>query len=195
MPLKLYRQKRSFDKTSEPKPKIKKTAAKSLPIFCIQKHAASHLHYDFRLEYKGVLLSWAIPKGPSMNPSQKRLAIRVEDHPYDYHDFEGVIPPHNYGAGTVMLWDAGTFTSHDAAIKKEIEKNITQGFVKGVIEIELFGKKLRGKFVLTKLKNAEDDDKWLFFKKNDSHANVTEDIVLQDLSVQTHRSMEEISKG
>lgn len=192
MNLRVYKQKRTFKTTKEPKPKVKATTIRGKPKFCVQKHAASHLHYDFRLEYKGVLLSWAVPKGPSLDPSQKRLAVQVEDHPYDYRTFEGTIPKGNYGAGTVMLWDEGVYTFKDAENKKEIEKAMKEGLEKGILEIELFGTKLHGKFILTRLKKEEEKPQWLFFKKNDSYADPETDITELDRSVKTNRTMDEI---
>ena len=117
MPLKRYEQKRTFNRTPEPRGTVKQST--EVPVYCIQKHDASRLHYDFRLEHRGVLLSWAVPKGPSLNPADKRLSIHVEDHPYDYRDFEGVIPEGNYGAGTVMIWDEGIYGVEGATSKRD----------------------------------------------------------------------------
>ena len=177
MSLKEYKSKRNFLETNEPKPSV---AKKKEPVlhFCVQKHAASHLHYDFRLELDGVLLSWAIPKGPSMNPSDKRLAIQVEDHPLDYRLFEGVIPKGNYGAGTVELWDEGTYVTPD----KNMQKAMRDGLKKGHVDIILQGKKLQGKFALIHLKNSEKDNHWLLTKSKDDFAT-NEDILLQEGSV------------
>lgn len=155
MSLKKYRQKRIFDETPEPKGVLEKKGA--LPSFVVQKHAARQLHYDFRLEHKGVLLSWAVPKGPSMNPKEKRLAIHVEDHPLEYRHFEGVIPKGNYGAGTVEIWDKGTFETPDLSID--------QGLKKGHLLFTLHGKKLQGTFNLVKLKGKEN---WLLIKGKDA---------------------------
>ena len=144
MSLQLYRKKRSFEKTPEPTGGKPSSSARQLS-FVIQKHHASHLHYDFRLELKGVLKSWAVPKGPSMNPADKRLAMHVEDHPFDYKDFEGIIPKGNYGAGTVIIWDNGTYTA--AGNKGSIddqEKQLLRDFHKGSMRIVLKGKKLKG---------------------------------------------------
>lgn len=190
MTLKTYQKKRHFKETPEPKPKIK-LSSKKMPVFCVQKHAASRLHYDFRLECKGIMLSWAIPKGPSLNPSQKRLAIHVEDHPLDYRHFEGVIPEGNYGAGAVMIWDEGIFAVPDATSKKEIEDYVWEGLEKGHIELVLMGEKLRGGFVLQRLKKDEDKD-WIFFKMKDQEVDLKHDILDEDRSVRTDRTIDEI---
>src|SRR6266545_3894611 len=136
--LKEYHAKRRFEKTPEPKGDLKKDVNRSKvkqPMFCVQKHLARHLHYDFRLEHKGVLLSWAVPKGPSLNPKDKRLAMKVEDHPLDYGDFEGVIPE-GYGAGIVMLWDKGTWNP--------LNGDVDDALAKGELKFELAGVKLKG---------------------------------------------------
>lgn len=192
MSLKTYRQKRTFKSTPEPKTKAAKSLSKKLPVFCVQKHAASHLHYDFRLECKDVMLSWAIPKGPSLDPSQKRLAVHVEDHPLEYRHFEGIIPEGNYGAGSVMIWDEGFFSVPGADTKKEIENALWQGFEDGHIEIDLQGEKLRGGYVLQRLKK-DDDKNWLFMKRKDEYADINHDIIEQDRSVRTQRTINEIS--
>jgi bifunctional non-homologous end joining protein LigD len=163
--LKPYRAKRTFKKTPEPRGKKHRSA--SFPHFVVQKHAASHLHYDVRLEYRGVLLSWAVPKGPSLDPADKRLAIQVEDHPLDYQYFEGTIPKGNYGAGTVEIWDHGVFAVPEATTRKEIEKALTQGLAKGHFAVVLAGGKLKGEFVFQKLKRDADDHNWLLIKVRD----------------------------
>ncbi len=167
MALSLYNKKRNFKETSEPAGKLKKSEAKL--SFVIQRHKASRLHYDFRLEMDGVLKSWAVPKGPSLNPKDKRLAMMVEDHPYDYKDFAGIIPEGNYGAGIVEIWDSGTYTDIDNSEKKTAEKNLKAGLKSGDFKFQLFGKKLKGEFVLVKLKGKEDNS-WLLIKHKDKYA-------------------------
>lgn len=167
MALKDYNEKRRFDETSEPKGKTKKSKDKL--IFVIQRHAASRLHYDFRLEMEGVLKSWAVPKGPSLDPKDKRLAMEVEDHPYDYKDFEGNIPEGNYGAGQVEVWDSGTYEPLDNTSKLSDEKELLKELKAGSIKFILHGKKLKGEFALVKMKNAE-NNAWLLIKHKDEFA-------------------------
>ncbi len=167
MGLTLYNKKRNFKETSEPEGKVKKSVSNL--IFVVQRHKASRLHYDFRLELDGVLKSWAVPKGPSMNPKDKRLAMMVEDHPYNYKDFEGEIPGGNYGAGIVEIWDSGTYSDIENSPRKEAEKNLRAGLRSGDFKFRLFGKKLKGEFVLVKLKSKEDNS-WLLIKHHDDYA-------------------------
>lgn len=166
MTLNEYRQKRDFKKSPEPLEKAVSHSDKL--IFVVQRHKASRLHYDFRLEMEGVLKSWAIPKGPSLNPADKRLAVMVEDHPYDYKDFEGVIPPGNYGAGIVEIWDHGYYTDHQNS-GKEAEQALLKALKAGHLKIVLHGKKLKGEFALIKL-NANKDNAWLLIKHKDKYA-------------------------
>lgn len=167
MALKDYHNKRKFDETSEPKGKTKKSKEKL--IFVIQRHAASRLHYDFRLEMEGVLKSWAVPKGPSLDPKDKRLAMMVEDHPYDYKDFEGNIPEGNYGAGQVEVWDSGTYEPLEENSKLSDEKELLKELHAGSLKFILHGKKLKGEFTLVKMKNT-DDNSWLLIKHKDEFA-------------------------
>jgi len=167
MALTLYNKKRNFKKTSEPSGQIKKSASNL--SFVIQRHKASRLHYDFRLEMDGVLKSWAVPKGPSLNPKDKRLAMMVEDHPYDYKDFAGIIPEGNYGAGIVEIWDSGTYADIDNSDKATAQKKLKAGLKSGDLKFQLFGKKLKGEFVLVKLKKNEDNS-WLLIKHKDKYA-------------------------
>ncbi|MGI9651652.1 DNA polymerase ligase N-terminal domain-containing protein [Chryseobacterium sp. RLHN22] len=167
MALKDYNEKRKFDETTEPKGKAKKSKGKL--IFVIQRHAASRLHYDFRLEMDGVLKSWAVPKGPSLDPKDKRLAMMVEDHPYDYKDFEGNIPEGNYGAGQVEIWDSGTYEPLDNDSKLSDEKELLKELHAGSLKFILHGKKLKGEFALVKMKNTEENS-WLLIKHKDDFA-------------------------
>ncbi|RYZ87431.1 MAG: DNA ligase, partial [Proteobacteria bacterium] len=189
MGLSKYNEKRSFSDTPEPtggKPKGGEL------IFVIQKHDASRLHYDFRLEMDGVLKSWAVPKGPSLDPTVKRLAMMVEDHPFDYRDFEGIIPKGNYGAGTVIVWDQGTYTPIEKfATKKEQEKHLLQRLEKGDVKIVMKGKKLKGEFALVRT-NGMGENSWLLIKHRDKHAT-TDDVTLKDKSVQSGKTIEKIA--
>lgn len=178
MSLGTYNTKRNFKETSEPTGK-KSDKQQDKLVFVIQRHKASRLHYDFRLEMDGVLKSWAVPKGPSLNPHDKRLAMMVEDHPYDYKDFAGVIPEGNYGAGIVEIWDSGTYTSlEDKGSAKEDEKLLKAGLAAGNLKFVLHGKKLKGEFALVRLKDS-DSNSWLLIKHNDSYA-VHEDYNSED---------------
>jgi len=166
MSLVKYKAKRDFKLSPEPEGKVKKNTP-SLS-FVVQRHKASHLHYDFRLEMDGVLKSWAVPKGPSLNPKDKRLAMMVEDHPYTYKDFKGVIPT-GYGAGIVEIWDKGKYTDIENSEKTIAEKKLKAGLKAGNLKFTLHGKKLKGEFALVKLKTAEENS-WLLIKHNDEYA-------------------------
>ena len=161
--LKEYRAKRQFGKTPEPMAETVETPNR-MPVFVVQKHDASHFHFDFRLEVDGVLKSWVVPKGPSMNPKDKRLAVEVEDHPLSYAHFEGVIPEGNYGAGTVEIWDSGTY----AYVGNN--RNISAAIKNGILEFKLHGHKLKGLFVLIHTNMDDQDKDWLLIKKDDVFA-------------------------
>ena len=189
MPLEDYQKKRNFESTSEPKSKSISTGESSLgevaPIksknmleFVVHKHFASHLHFDLRLELDGVLKSWAVPKGPSINPKDKKLAIMVEDHPLEYKDFEGIIPEGNYGAGKVYIWDHGTYHALETDDKQQSSQILREGLEKGHITFILNGEKLKGEFALIRLKKASLKD-WLLIKKNDEFAAEIEISVLE----------------
>ena len=173
-----YNKKRNFNKTKEPMGKRSKKAKRLR--FCIQHHIARKDHYDLRLEWNGVLISWAVPKGPSYNPKDKRLAIMVEDHPIDYRNFEGTIPKGEYGGGTVMLWDKGYW---------EPIKGYKPNFKEGPIKFILKGSRLKGMWTLVKLKN--NDTSWLLIKDKDEY-NLYDDINEFNTSIKTNRTMEEI---
>jgi bifunctional non-homologous end joining protein LigD len=194
MSLSTYKKKRKFNETPEPSGKPTKVG-KQLH-FVVQKHEATRLHYDFRLEAEGVLKSWAVPKGPSMNTEDKRLAMMVEDHPFDYRTFEGIIPTGNYGAGTVMVWDEGNYIALGAADAKESDKLIRAGIKKGELKIVLNGTKLKGGFAMVKLKNDKTGkgNSWLLFKERDEYAKKI-DITKKDKSSVSGRSMAQIEKA
>src|SRR4030088_1007618 len=169
MALEEYKRKRRFEETPEPPPKVEKKVGHR---FVVQKHDATRLHYDFRLEMDGVLKSWAVPKGPSLDPSEKRLAVQVEDHPVDYAQFEGVIPEGEYGAGTVMVWDRGTY---------ELENGLDPNAAlrAGQLKFTLKGRKLKGGWALVRMRG----DNWLLIKQRDKFAAVD----LSDATRRAHR--------
>jgi bifunctional non-homologous end joining protein LigD len=184
MALEEYKKKRRFSETPEPEGKLERGDERR---FVVQKHRASHLHYDFRLEMEGVLKSWAVPKGPSLNPGDKRLAMQVEDHPVSYFHFEGIIPEGNYGAGTVMVWDTGTWEplGDERAMLN-----------KGDLKFRLHGEKLNGEFVLAKMRSRRPGSKgteWLLIKKKDEAMEPGFNIDKLDYSVLTQRSLAEIA--
>ncbi len=181
--LKTYKSKRNFEKTLEPEAKIKKGGKKLR--FAVQHHLASRDHFDFRLEWEGVLLSWAVPKGPSFNVNDKRLAIKVEDHPYDYRNFEGTIPKGEYGGGVVMLWDEGFY---------EPKTDFNEGLNKGSLKFTLLGKRLKGSWSLIKIAD-EKADSWLMIKEKDEYAKDSDGISEFSTSIKTGRTMEEIDEG
>jgi DNA ligase D-like protein (predicted 3'-phosphoesterase) len=187
-PLEEYLKKRDFGKTPEPKPGTRKPGQS--PIFVIQKHDASSLHYDFRLEVDGVLKSWAVPKGPSTDPSDKRLAIMTEDHPLEYADFEGVIPEDEYGGGTVLVWDAGIY--HNLKEEKEDKVSMEDSIKKGQVEIWLEGEKLTGGYVLIHT-GKKDSNQWLLIKMKDDEADARRNPTSTETkSVLSGRTLEEI---
>jgi DNA ligase D-like protein (predicted 3'-phosphoesterase) len=189
-PLAEYNAKRDFSRTAEPAGKVPKPRSKTLH-FVIQKHAASHLHYDFRLELDGVMKSWAVPKGPSLDPTVRRLAMEVEDHPISYNTFEGTIPQGEYGGGTVMLWDRGTYEPEDGGGAESLRR----GYEKGELRFQIHGKRLQGGFVLARLRRPG-RPQWLLIKRRDDHADPDRDITAQETtSVVSKRSMEEIAAG
>jgi bifunctional non-homologous end joining protein LigD len=190
MGLKEYKSKRKFEKTPEPKPAGRRKGGQL--VFVVHKHAARALHYDLRLEMEGVLKSWAVPKGPSLDPALKRLAVMVEDHPFGYKDFEGVIPEGNYGAGGVIIWDRGFYRHPSAKDPKEGEKLLLEGLRKGDLKFVLQGKKLRGEFALVKTKM--DEKSWLLLKKKDRYA-VKEDVLVKNRSVVSDKTLEDVSQA
>jgi len=192
MGLSTYKKKRSFNKT--PEPTGGKAAGNDLR-FVVQKHAATNLHYDFRLEMKGVLKSWAVPKGPSIDPDVKRLAMMVEDHPYDYRSFEGIIPKGQYGGGTVIVWDEGTYAPADASFddKVEMEKYLLHNLHKGKIVFTLNGQKLKGKYALVR-SSGRGENSWLLMKLKDKYAKPS-DITKKNKSVVSGKTIEQVEKS
>jgi bifunctional non-homologous end joining protein LigD len=188
--LKKYRSKRNFDVTTEPSGgEGKRTPAKKALAYVIQKHQASQLHYDFRLEWNGVLLSWAVPKGPSLDPSVKRLAAQVEDHPLEYGGFEGVIPAGEYGGGTVMVWDSGTWIPEIPDVGAALRK--------GELKFKLSGKKLKGSWVLIRTKGGFGGSRkpqWLLIKHRDQYASTEDVLAMKPRSVLSNRLMTGIAR-
>jgi bifunctional non-homologous end joining protein LigD len=193
--LREYRRKRDFSRTQEPRGGRGPAHSKVKLAFVIQKHAASHLHYDLRLELDGVMKSWAVPKGPSLDPAVKRLAMEVEDHPIEYNSFEGTIPQGEYGGGTVMLWDRGTYT-YGGSDTDPIE-GLQRGFGKGDFKFLLHGKRLRGSWVLVRTRrDPRGRAQWLLIKHRDEYAAPGSDVTAEyQTSVATERTMEEIAAG
>jgi bifunctional non-homologous end joining protein LigD len=189
--LKEYKAKRNFSRTPEPSGDESRKSRATKPgkkdrFFCVQKHLASHLHYDFRLEHEGVLLSWAVPKGPSLNPRDKRLAMHVEDHPFDYGEFEGVIPE-GYGAGIVMLWDKGTWTPEPGF------EDVDKALAKGELKFRLDGVKLKGSWVIVRTGGRGGDGRsWLLIKHRDEWAGPVDVTAKFPLSVKSFGDFEDI---
>jgi bifunctional non-homologous end joining protein LigD len=177
-----YNRRRRFSVTPEPAGKMRHRRKAALE-FVVQKHRASRLHYDFRLEHDGVMLSWAVPKGPSLNPSQKRFAMQTEDHPIEYNQFEGVIPEGEYGAGTVMIWDRGTW-------EPEVE-DVDLALVKGDLKFTLYGKKLRGSWVLVRIRQRQ----WLLIKHRDEVASTIDIITVKPRSAASRRTLAGIARS
>jgi bifunctional non-homologous end joining protein LigD len=190
-PLAEYKEKRDFEKTAEPAGKAVVARSKRALRFVIQKHAASHLHFDFRLELDGVMKSWAVPKGPSYDPAVKRLAMEVEDHPIEYNTFEGTIPKGQYGGGTVMLWDRGTYEPESGGG----EDALREGYERGDLKFVLHGKRLEGGWVLVRMRRIEGARaQWLLIKHRDATADADYDVTAEVMtSVASGRTMEEIA--
>ena len=180
-----YRKKRDFTKTPEPASAVPRASRQGgRRRFVVQKHAASHLHYDFRIEHQGVMLSWAVAKGPSLDPTVRRLAMMTEPHPMDYNAFEGVIPEGEYGGGTVMIWDRGTWEPESP--------DVDRALAKGDLKMRLHGKKMKGSWVLVRMR----DRQWLLIKHRDEHATADVDLtVMKPKSVVSRRSMAGIARA
>lgn len=185
-----YEKKRDF--RSSPEPQGKTSAQGDEPVFVIQKHDASNLHYDFRIEVDGVLKSWAVPKGPSTDPRQKRLAVPTEDHPLEYADFEGVIPEDEYGGGTVLLWDRGPYRNLRAA-KDDDGASMAESLADGKIEVWLEGSKIRGGYAV--VRTGGDDERWLLIKMDDDEADARRrPTSTEPESVASGRDLEEVAE-
>jgi DNA ligase D-like protein (predicted 3'-phosphoesterase) len=188
--LKKYKSRRNLTSSHEPAPQVQKSHKKD-PLFVIQLHHASHVHYDFRLEINGVLVSWAVPKGPSLDPRERRLAVQTEDHPMGYASFEGIIPEGNYGAGTVLVWDTGTYQNSKMDGEKLVPMSTCLKL--GIIEVNLFGKKLRGKYALVRTGSAH-EKKWLLIKMRDEYADARRNPVsTQPESVLSGKTIQQIA--
>lgn len=190
-PLAEYKRKRDFTKTAEPAGKTLAARRKHALRFVIQKHAASHLHFDFRLELDGVMKSWAVPKGPSYDPAVRRLAMEVEDHPIEYNTFEGTIPKGQYGGGTVMLWDRGTYEPEGGGG----DEALRQGYERGDLKITLHGKRLQGGWVLVRMRRDDSGRaQWLLIKHRDESADPDYDVAAEvTTSVASGKTMDEIA--
>jgi bifunctional non-homologous end joining protein LigD len=189
-----YRRKRDFTRTAEPRGGRRKRAVKL--AYVIQKHAASHLHFDLRLQLDGVMKSWAVPKGPSLDPAVKRLAMQVEDHPIEYNAFEGTIPKGEYGGGTVMIWDRGTYEyGGDDAL--EGEAGLREGYRRGDFKFVLHGKRLKGSWVLVRTRRGDPRRaQWLLIKHRDEYAEPGTEVVEEyQTSAATGRTMDDIAAG
>ncbi|MEB2286046.1 MAG: hypothetical protein B6D46_03875 [Polyangiaceae bacterium UTPRO1] len=185
MALEAYRRKRRFDRTSEPKGAARPRRRAKKLRFVVQKHGARRLHYDFRLEWGGVLLSWAVPKGPSLDPRVKRLAVRVEDHPLEYAQFEGVIPAGEYGGGTVMIWDRGTWSPDDPDVAEHLDR--------GELAFTLNGAKLTGGWALVRTRGYRSGESWLLIKRRDGAASTRDITAAEPRSVASDRLLAEIA--
>jgi len=188
MALEEYRAKRKFENTPEPPPGETTSTSAAKPYFCVQRHDATRLHYDFRLEIDGVLKSWAIPKGPSLDPAVRHFAAHVEDHPIEYGSFEGTIPKGNYGAGSVMLWDRGTFELLG-------ESSGAEQLARGDLKFRLHGEKLNGDFAIVLMKGRGKGNEWLLIKKRDEFAMPGWDVESYAQSALSGRTQEEIARN
>ena len=195
-----YEKKRDFSKTSEPGGKTKgkgkaRAPKRRHPRFSIQKHSATSLHYDLRLEVEGVLASWAVPKGPSLDPRDKRLAMRTEDHPLDYLEWEGVIPKGSYGAGEMIVWDRGVF-ENISVTKSGKKMELAEAIEKGDVKIFLLGEKVKGAYALVRTGPAGDREKWLLIKKRDEGADARrKPTSSQPESVLSGKTIEDLRKA